>query len=103
MSAVERVLTNRGIKLENIKHYLETTDKDILNPLLIDNMLPGFKMIAKHIAENHIIVIWVDSDCDGYTSAAELVNYLHNLFPGFVENNIIFIFHPGKEHGIIAD
>ena len=103
MSAVERVLTNRGIKLENIKHYLETTDNDILNPLLIDNMLPGFRMIAKHIAENHIIVIWVDSDCDGYTSAAELANYLHNLFPGFVENNIIFMFHPGKEHGIIAD
>lgn len=63
----------------------------------------GASILVQHIANNDIIVIWVDSDCDGYTSAAELVNYLHYFCPAFVENNIIFIFHPGKEHGIIAD
>ena len=66
-------------------------------------MLPGFKMLATAINGNKIILIWVDSDADGYTSAASLVNYLHNLFPAFTENNIIFKFHKGKEHGIIAD
>ena len=66
-------------------------------------MLPGFKMLATAINGNKIILIWVDSDADGYTSAASLVNYLHNLFPVFTENNIIFKFHKGKEHGIIAD
>ena len=103
MSAVERVLTNRGIDLDAIEHYLKTTDNDILDPILIDNMLPGFKMLATAINGNKIILIWVDSDADGYTSAASLVNYLHNLFPAFTENNIIFKFHKGKEHGIIAD
>lgn len=63
----------------------------------------GAGMLVQHIYSNHKIVIWVDSDCDGYTSAAELTNYLHYFCPAFVENNIIFIFHPGKEHGIIAD
>jgi single-stranded-DNA-specific exonuclease len=66
-------------------------------------MLPGFKMLATAINSNKIILIWVDSDADGYTSAASLVNYLHNFFPAFTENNIIFKFHKGKEHGIIAD
>ena len=63
----------------------------------------GVSMLVQHIYNNDIIVIWIDSDCDGYTSAAELTNHLHHYFPAFVENNIIFIFHPGKEHGIFAD
>ena len=63
----------------------------------------GVSILIQHIYNGDIIVIWVDSDCDGYTSAAELTNYLHRFCPAFVENNIIFIFHPGKEHGIIAD
>ena len=60
-------------------------------------------MLVQHIYNNDVILIWVDSDCDGYTSAAELTNYLHYFCPNFVENNILFMFHPGKEHGIVAD
>ena len=32
-SAIEQILTNRGIKHEDIKHYLNTTDNDIHTPL----------------------------------------------------------------------
>jgi len=32
LSAVEQVLFNRGIDPENVEHYLNTTDEDILNP-----------------------------------------------------------------------
>ena len=77
LSAVERVLTNRGITLENIKHYLNTTDDDILNPTLISRIEDGAKMLIKHIGANHKILIQIDSDCDGYTSAAVLMNYLY--------------------------
>lgn len=41
MSVVERVLANRGIAPENVDHYLNTTDKDILTPLLINNIVNG--------------------------------------------------------------
>ena len=34
VTAVERVLTNRGIPLNEINHYLNTTDGDILPPSL---------------------------------------------------------------------
>ena len=41
--------------------------------------------------------------CDGYTSAATLLNYLNCLFPSFVQNNISYRIHTGKQHGIILD
>lgn len=37
-SAVERVFATRGIAPENIEHYLNTTDDDILPPESIPNM-----------------------------------------------------------------
>ena len=57
LSAVERVLTNRGIKLENIKHYLNTTDKDILSPTLISRIDDGAKMLIYHIVKKEILLI----------------------------------------------
>lgn len=41
LSPIERVLTNRGIGLANVKHYLNTTDEDIINYEQIDNILDG--------------------------------------------------------------
>lgn len=58
-------------------------------------------MLIKHIGANHKILIQIDSDCDGYTSAAILMNYLYCLFPSFVQNNIFYRFHNGKEHGVL--
>lgn len=57
LSAAERVLTNRGISLEDIKHYLNTTDDDLLEPELIENIKTGAEMLIKHIAANDKIFI----------------------------------------------
>ena len=101
MRAVERVLTNRGIALAEIEHYLHTTDDDILDPKLIKNIKEGAQMLIKHIAQNDDVLVQLDSDCDGFTSAASLLNYLNCLFPGFVQNHIYYRIHTGKQHGII--
>ena len=103
LTAVEQVLANRGIVPANVEHYLHTTDEDILDPKGIMNMQPGVKMLIKHIAQNDKVLIQIDSDCDGYTSAAALINYLNCLFPGFVQNNVYYRIHTGKQHGIILD
>ena len=103
ISAVERVLSNRGIPLNEIKHYLNTTDADILPPSKIANMKEGAMMLVRHISNNDKVFIQVDSDCDGYTSAAALINYLNCLFPSLTQNNIIYRIHKGKEHGLIVD
>ena len=100
---VEQVLINRGIPYDQINHYLNTTDNDILDPRLIPHLDEGAKMLIKHISQNDKVLIQVDSDCDGYTSAALLMNYLYCLFPSFVNNNISYRVHMGKQHGIIPD
>lgn len=100
---VEQVLVNRGIPYDQINHYLNTTDNDILDPRLIPYLDEGAKMLIKHISQNDKVLIQVDSDCDGYTSAALLMNYLYCLFPSFVNNNISYRVHMGKQHGIIPD
>ena len=103
LSAVEQVLANRGIAPEHVDHYLHTTDEDIFPPTLFPTISDGARMLVKHISQNDKVLIQVDSDCDGYTSAAALINYLNCLFPGFVQNNIYYRIHTGKQHGIILD
>ena len=103
LSVVEQVFVNRGIPLNEIEHYLNTTEADIIDPSTIPNINEGAKMLVSHIAQNSKTLLIVDSDCDGYTSAAVLMNYLNNLFPSFVQNNIIYKTHEGKAHGIIEE
>ena len=50
MSMVEQVLTNRGINLSDVPHYLHTSDNDILPPSIIQNIHEGAKMLIKHIS-----------------------------------------------------
>ena len=60
-------------------------------------------MLIHHINRGSKVFLQVDSDCDGYTSSALLLNYLNSLFPGFTQNNIIYRLHEGKQHGLILD
>ena len=61
------------------------------------------KLLIYHISQGHKILIQIDSDCDGYTSAAVLINHLNCLFPGYVQNNVYYRIHSGKQHGIILE
>ena len=57
LTAVEQVLANRGIDPENVEHYLNTTDEDILDPSPIMNMREGAQMLVKHISQNDKVLI----------------------------------------------
>ena len=103
LTAVERVLSNRGIMPENINHYLNTTDDDLIDPATIKNIMEGAKTLVAHIYNEDDIFCQIDSDCDGYTSSSELLNYLDRLFPSYVRKHIKYDIHPGKEHGIDLD
>ena len=102
-SAIEQVLLNRGIKSQDIIHYLNTTDEDILNPATIMNIEAGAKMLIRHISQEDKTFIQIDSDADGYTSSSLLINYLNSLFPGYAQNNIYYRVHEGKQHGLILE
>ena len=103
LKPIEQVLINRGIKKYDIEHFLNTSDEDILNPKLISNIEKGAKMLVRHMSAGSKVFLQIDSDCDGYTSAATLLNYLNIIAPAFAQNNIIYRLHEGKEHGIILD
>ncbi len=99
---IEQILTNRGIKYEEIGHYLNTTDNDINQPELLgeDVLKEGAAALIKTIYANDPALIIVDCDCDGFTSAALLINYLYSIFPTWTENNLHYYLHEDKEHGL---
>lgn len=57
-------------------------------------------MLISHINNHDKTFIQVDSDCDGYTSSAFLMNYLNRLFPAYVQNCITYHVHSDKSHGL---
>ena len=103
LSVVEQVFVNRGIPADEVTHYLNTSQADVIDPATITNMETGAKMLVSHIAQGHKVLVQIDSDCDGFTSAAVLINYLNCLFPGFVQNNVFYRPHTNKAHGIIPE
>ena len=46
------------------------------------------------------MAVIVDCDCDGYTSSAIFINYLHDLFPRYVEHFVHYFVHDSKQHGL---
>lgn len=101
-SALEQVLTNRGIPRSEIKHYLNTTDADIndFNKLGGDRLLKAARTLIGAIQSDSRALVIVDCDCDGFTSAALLINYLYDLFPAWVQNSLDWFIHSGKQHGL---
>lgn len=101
-SIIEQILTNRGISLTQISHYLNTADSDINPPEALgqDKLQAAASVLIQTIKFNEHAVIVVDSDADGFTSSAILINYLHDLFPAWVKNSLTYILHIGKQHGL---
>lgn len=102
-SPIEQILTNRGIPYEQIPMFLYTDDSVRNNPYDLANICSAANRILRAMIRQESIYIQVDSDCDGYTSAAVLINYLHRVFPSTVENNVSFGLHTKKHHGIAVE
>lgn len=103
LSIIEQIFANRGMSPKETAHYLAVNKDDVYSPLLIDRIEQGAAMLLKHIQNQDKIFIQIDSDCDGYTSAAALINYLYKLFPEYTKTHILYRVHCGKEHGLYID
>ena len=97
---LEQILLNRGIKQEDIYHFLNVDENDLIDPLELDNMRDGIIMLTRHISNNDNAYLVVDADCDGYTSSAILLNYLNRHFPAWVQGHVVYFMHDGKQHGL---
>lgn len=101
-NAIEQVLTNRGVAETDIYHLLNTTDEDINDFMLLggDALTRAAKTLISTVQQDKSVLVIVDSDCDGFTSASLLLNYLHDLFPSWVNNRVDWFIHSGKQHGL---
>lgn len=89
------VLIQRGV--EDVEHYLNPTKECELNPYDLDNIEKGAYLLLRHLNNNSKILIIVDADADGYTSASILWLYCKRLFP---HCNLSFTIHTEKQHGL---
>lgn len=65
------------------------------------NLYKAYLNLVDTFARDESILIIVDSDCDGYTSSAILINYLCDMYGAEkVFNNVYYFLHQGKEHGL---
>lgn len=101
-STIQQILYNRGIAEDKISHYINLSDQDINSFLLLgeENLKEALSRILHAITFKKKTLIIVDCDCDGYTSAALLINYLYKIFPTWVENYVDWYMHDSKQHGL---
>lgn len=99
-SIIETLMSNRGIT--NFYHYINTTNADInsFNLFGIDKLRAAAQMLFETIQKGESIALLVDSDLDGYFSSALAANYLYKIFPNYTKNNVKFIYHELKVHGL---
>lgn len=93
---VTNLLRARGV--HNLEAFLHPT-KDLLNePTLLENMVAGANYYLNVVKQDnkHILIV-VDSDNDGYTSAAIIYQYTKRLNPNC---KISYWLHEGKQHGL---
>lgn len=98
-SILEQVMRNRKIDMNN---YLYLNDECLISPWKLDNIDLASEIYLKHCENNSKVLVVVDSDCDGYTSAAAIFNYTLLAFPEMLEN-LDFVVHENKTHGIIIN
>lgn len=77
---------------EDTYDWIELDDSDKMQQACLE--------LAKTIADNGTVQVLADCDCDGYTSAAIILNYLFSREPEWTQEHCSYILHDGKQHGL---
>jgi single-stranded-DNA-specific exonuclease len=91
---VEKITKARGIK--NIQSFLNPSEKELINPKLLDNISIASAMIIEAIESGKRICVSADCDSDGVMSTGIMYRYLKQF-----TNNLYYIYNQRSEgHGI---
>ena len=99
----ENFRDNYGIKLlqskgiQDIDKYINPTKECLQNPVDLDNIENGAKLLKTAIEKEWNILLIIDSDNDGFTSSAIMYQYIKKIAPNI---NIQYRLHEGKQHGL---
>ena len=91
----ENLLHSRGV--EDVNLFLNPTSECIQDPINLSNIHEGATLLINVINTNGRILIVVDSDTDGFTSAAIIYQYIHRINKDI---EIEYLLHEGKQHGL---
>lgn len=94
---------NRGINTpREQKEWLKASWDKIYDWIELDqeDMKKACLTLFKCIQNDKKVQIVVDSDQDGVASGALLYNYLYSRFPDWVERDLSYLIHTGKQHGL---
>lgn len=100
INTISQILLNRGVN--EIAEYIRLSDKNINDyaGFGIEELKSAAAKITIAIQNNYKTLVVVDSDCDGYTSAALFINYFYKIAPTWIENSVNWSLHEGKQHGL---
>ena len=100
-SALQQILYNRGIPIEEQEEWLSAGWDDIYSwrELAPEKMEKACNLLYDCIKQNLDVQIIQDCDCDGYTASAIILNYLYDRFEDWAVEHLSWISHAGKEHG----
>ena len=87
----------RACGIEDVKQYLKADKSNYDNPFDYPNMETAIDMTQKAIQDNLKIGIIIDSDADGYCSAAIIYQFLRIVNPNL---EIEMFTHTSKQHGL---
>ena len=92
---IENLLTAYGI--QDLEKYLNPTFESIQNPEDFNNIKEGAELLINSCNDKEKILLIVDCDCDGFTSAAIFYQYVKRIWPDI---DIEYRLHEGKQHGL---
>lgn len=89
----------RGLGISKISSFLSMPEsEDELSPFLLEDIEKGAALLYEHITKESPIFLVVDSDVDGYSSAAMIYQFIKEQKPNI---DIEYYIHAEKEHGIV--
>lgn len=104
ISSTQYIMYHRGINSpQEQEKWLAAGWEDTYDWIDLDDsnkMQQACLELAKTIADNGTVQVLVDCDCDGYTSAAIILNYLFSREPEWTKEHCSYILHDGKQHGL---
>ena len=88
----------QALGIEDVDKYLNAGLEVMDNPWLYPNMKEGVDRLKEAIDGGEKIGILIDTDVDGYMSAALIAKFLLRF-----TNNLTYFFHVAKGHGLVQN
>ena len=87
----------RSLGVGDVEKYYEPTADALQDPRDLENITDAAVLLRETLMGGHRILIVVDSDNDGFTSATIMYNYIKDIAP---DAEIDYVLHEGKQHGL---